>query len=73
MAGADWMIPQTLEAPDEVRSSISDPGSVILYYRRYTQTPVGDKYMCVVVKVSGEDAFVITAYMTDILKEGEII
>ena len=30
-------------------------------------------YVCVVVKVDGQDAFVITAYLTDTLKRGDII
>ena len=44
-----------------------------LYYRHYVGTPVGDKFMCVVVKVSGPDAFVITAYLTDRVKKGKQI
>ena len=33
-------------------------------------TAVGDKYFCVVVKVVGNDAFVLTAYLTDTIKKG---
>ena len=32
---------------------------------------VGDKYLCVVVKVLPADAFVLTAYLTDKVKKGE--
>ncbi len=42
-----------------------------LYYRFYPETRVGDKFLCVVVKVRVDDAFVITAYLTDKVKEGE--
>ncbi len=31
---------------------------------------VGDRYLCVVVKVAGDDAFVLTAYLTDRIKKG---
>ena len=41
-----------------------------LYCRFYVGTRVGDKYLCVVVKVLGEDAFVLTAYLTDRAKRG---
>ena len=45
-----------------------------LYYRSYASTPVGEKLLCVVVKVLREDdAFVLTAYLTDKLKRGEVI
>ncbi len=34
-------------------------------YRFYFGTRVGDKCLCVVVKVLGEDRFILTAYLTD--------
>jgi hypothetical protein len=43
-----------------VIQSLSDP-QARLYYRYYAGTRVGDKYLCVVVKVVGTDAFVLTA------------
>ena len=33
-------------------------------------TRVGDRYLCVAVKVAGDDAFVLTAYLTDRIKRG---
>jgi len=33
-------------------------------------TRVGDKWLCVVVKVSDADAFVLTASLTDKIKQG---
>ena len=49
--------------------SLGDP-QARLYYRFYFGTIVGDKYVCAVVKVAGEDAFVLTAYLTDRVKRG---
>jgi hypothetical protein len=43
---------------------------VRLYYRWQAGTAVGDKHLCVVVKLLDADAFVITAYLTDSLKKG---
>ena len=37
----------------------------------YVGTMVGDKYLCVVVMVQSADAFVLTAYLTDKVKQGE--
>lgn len=36
-------------------------------------TQVGDKWLCVVVKHLENDAFVVTAYLTDKPKTGEIV
>ena len=44
-----------------------------LYYRFYVGTRVGDKYLCVVVKVQSADAFVVTAYLTDKVKKGNLL
>lgn len=50
--------------------SVSD-STVRLYYRFYRQTRVGDRYLCAVVKLRREDdAFLITAYLTDRVKRG---
>ena len=51
---------------------MSDP-QASLYYRFYLGTRVGDKWLCVVVKVSGEDAFVVTAYLTNKPKRGVVL
>ena len=69
MAALDSAIAQTLADPDSVIQSSSDP-AVRLYHRYYEATPVGGKYLCVVVKVLPDDAFVITAYLTDSVKKG---
>ena len=44
-----------------------------LYYRYYAQTIVGGKWFCIVVKQLKNDAFIITAYLTDRIKKGEIL
>jgi len=45
--------------------------SVQLFYEYYAKTRVGGKWLCVVVKYLTDDAFVVTAYLTDQLKPGE--
>jgi hypothetical protein len=46
---------------------------VWLFYEFYARTLVGGKWLCVVVKYASDDAFMITAYLTDQLKAGETI
>lgn len=65
-------IDETLLRPQRVVESFSDPGAR-LYYRFYFGTLVGNKYVCVVVMFSGDDAFVLTAYLTDRIKRGVTI
>ena len=69
MVGMDLAIEETLREPQRVIESFSDP-EAHLYYRFYLGTRVGDKYLCVVVKVRHADAFVLTAYLTDRIKKG---
>jgi hypothetical protein len=57
-----------LQTPEVVRQSRSD-SQVYLYYRFYEKTIVGAKWLCVVIKDNSDDAFVITAYLTDKLKQ----
>jgi len=73
ITGMEGAIRETLEAPEQVRQSTSDPVHVNLYYRWYTGTTRGDKYLCVVVKIIDDDAFIITSYLTDRIKQGDII
>ncbi len=72
MAGMRGALEETLRAPEAVHESISDPATR-LYYRFYHRTMVGGKYLCVVVKLADEDAFVVTAYLTDRLKKGRVL
>ncbi len=61
-----------LKGPSLVIQSISDEAAR-LYYRFYSGTPVGDKFVCVVVKAKLGDAFVLTAYLTDKPKKGTVL
>jgi hypothetical protein len=65
-------IEQGLEAPSEVRRSLSNE-TVKLFYEFYAQSRFGGKWLCVVVKYVPDDAFVITAYLTDAMKAGETL
>ena len=69
MVGLEEAINETLMQPEKILGSLSDPDAR-LYYRFYLGTRVGDKYLCVIVKLGGEDAFVVTAYLTDRIKKG---
>ena len=72
MKGMAQYIKETLLEPQRVVQSVSDKDAS-LYYRFYIGTKVGNKYLCVVVKMIKQDAFVLTAYLTDSIKKGEII
>jgi len=70
MAGMEAEIERVLRQPQLVRGSRSD-AAVRLFYEFYAQTLVGGKWLCVVVKYGENDAFVVTAYLTDTPKAGE--
>ena len=63
-------IERVLRQRQMVRRSRSDE-AVRLFYEFYAQTIVGGKWLCVVVKYADNDAFVVTAYLTDKPKAGE--
>ncbi|MCX6641188.1 MAG: hypothetical protein NTW14_12055 [bacterium] len=65
-------IEDSLSTPDIVIQSLSDP-EVQLSYRYFQDTPFGSKYICVVTKHSGGDPFIITAYLTDTVKRGQVL
>jgi len=62
MVAMEDAIGETLAAPERVIESLGDP-EARLYYRFYLGTQVGDKHLCVVVKMAQNDAFVLTAYL----------
>lgn len=72
MAGMDWAIAETLAAPRVVVRSLADP-KAHLYHRFYVGTRVGDKFLCVVVKLQGDDALVLTAYLTNKVRRGTVL
>jgi hypothetical protein len=72
MRGLESALGETLRNPTFVIESKIDP-VVELNYRFYVGTRVGDKWLCIVVKYSPTDAFVLTAYLTDEVKGGRQI
>lgn len=70
MLGMQRALEETVRHPALVFESEID-FAVRLNYRFYFGTRVGDKWLCVVVKYAQEDAFVLTAYLTDKPKKGE--
>ncbi|MDA8214221.1 MAG: hypothetical protein M0Z64_02965 [Nitrospiraceae bacterium] len=66
MKGKDDIVKAVLQSPDEIRQSRTDK-EVFLYYKQF------DKLYCVVVKHMGMEGFLITAYPTDKVKEGDVI
>ena len=72
LVGMESEIERVLRSPTEVRVSLSND-AVRLFYEFYAETTVGGKWLCVVVKYLADDAFVITAYLTDALKTGETV
>ena len=70
LKGMEAELERVLRQPQLVRRSRSD-SAVRLFYEFYAQTVVGGKWLCVVVKYAENDAFIVTAYLTDKPKAGE--
>ena len=70
MKGMESALAQALREPQLVRRSRTD-AAVRLFYLFHPQTLVGAKWLCVVIKYLENDAFVVTAYLTDKPKLGE--
>ena len=70
MSGMESEIEAAIDSPNFVRFSRSD-SDVRLFYNFCTETLVGGKWLCVVVKYAEGDAFVVTAYLTNKPKAGE--
>lgn len=68
MAGCEAEVKMTLENPHEIRRSKSDP-HVYLFYR----SRKGRRWVCAVARQQDREGFLITAYPTDAIKEGERI
>ncbi len=66
MRGREEDVKLTLQDADEVRVSKVD-SSVYLYYKKE-----GKRYVCVVVRRLDGAGFIISAYPTDAIKEGEV-
>jgi hypothetical protein len=72
MIGHETKLSETLIEPEAVVQSRSDD-DIRLFYRHYKRLIIGDKYLCVVVKYTISNAFIITAYFTDKVKKGEVL
>jgi hypothetical protein len=68
MAGRETEVQDTLEAPDEIRVSKKDP-KVYLFYK----TERMGRWVGAVTRRLNGEGFLITAYPTDAVKEGERI
>jgi|SRR3972149_4305366 len=65
--GKEEGVKECLRNPVEVRKSSEDE-EVLLYYKQE-----GDYFLCVVVRHLNGEGFIITAYITDKIKEGETV
>ena len=65
MAGREEVVRTTLENPEQIRQSRSDP-EVLLFYRAERSS----RWVCAVAKRAADQGFLITAYPTDAIKEG---
>lgn len=68
MAGQEAEVEQALSTPDEVRLSRIDPNMFLFY--RLTRPK---RWVCAVAKRPDDEAFLVTAYPTDAVKEGRTI
>lgn len=66
MEGREAEVQSTLSSPDAIRRSRANP-AVYLFYR--LEHP--GRWTCAVAKQLNHDGFLITAYLTDAIKEGE--
>lgn len=65
MAGRELSVRAALESPDEVRQSRTDR-DVLLFYR----AEAARRWVCAVARQARDQAFLVTAYPTDAIKEG---
>src|SRR5438045_892745 len=66
MLGRETDVQEVLENPEEIRRSRVDE-NVLLFYRQHGAC----RWVCAVCKQAGLDAFLITAYPTDAIQEGD--
>lgn len=68
MAGREHDVQETLQNPSEIRQSRSDQDVYLFYKSERTK-----RWVCAVSKKLDDDGFLITAYPTDAIKEGELV
>ena len=67
LEGREEDIIKTITDSDFVQESSYDK-NVLLYYRKF-----GNDYLAAVVKVLNDHGFIITAYITDVIKTGVVV
>jgi len=67
MRGRENDVQRALQSADEIRRSRTD-SSVYLYYKRER-----DYYICAVAKHLNDEGFLVTAYLTEAIKIGEVV
>jgi hypothetical protein len=65
MVGQESIVKATLENPEQVRQSRSDPQVLLFYQAERTR-----RWVCAVAKQTEDHGFLVTAYPTDAIKEG---
>ena len=73
MAEMEYVIGETLLAPDEIRRDSRDPETVRLYLKWYDDLPVGSKWVLVAVKMINGDAYVVTSFTFSRSIDNEIL
>lgn len=68
IAELEELVQQALTAPDEIRRSSRDNGVLLFYLARSKK-----RWVVAVARRLNGDGFLITAYQTDAIKEGESI
>lgn len=68
MAGRERDVKNALGNPAQARQSKSDP-AVFLFYGSVQP----ERWVCAVAKALDGDGFLVTAYLTDAIKEGDLV
>jgi len=66
------LIKDTLKLPEKIVESKYEK-EVRLYYKFYSKTPVTEKYLIVIVRLTSDDNFILTSFFTDKIKKGRIL
>lgn len=65
-------IKDALKSPDRVIRSIADP-QIEMFYQKWGSRGGETKYLCIAVKSELVHHFVLTAYLTDVIKRGRLL
>jgi len=64
--GKEKYVKETFVDPDEIRVSRKDH-NVYLFYKKYR-----NKFLCVIARIKAKSGYIITAYYTKKIKEGQL-